>query len=96
MYSPNSQFIIPYHLTRANGKWFGYSVSNFIHDYGAPKNLKFDGSAFQVVTITPLQDNLRRSEICHHVSSPRNPNENPNKVAIQKINNRWHQIMLKK
>jgi hypothetical protein len=86
----------PYHLTRANGEQVGYSLANFIHEYGAPEHLTFDGAAVQVGSSTLFKDNLRQDEIKHHVSAPRRPNENPAEGAIREINKRWYQIMLKK
>ena len=86
---------MPYHLTRTNGKQVVHYLSNFIHDCGAPEYLTFDGVYFQVLYINLFQDNLRRSEIHHHVSAPRRPNENPSEVDTRKIEKRWSQIMLK-
>jgi hypothetical protein len=87
---------VPYHLSRANNEQVGHSLSNFIHEYGAPDHLTFDGAAVQVGSGTLFKDNLRRAEIRHHVLASRRPNENPAEGAIRDIKKRWYQIMTKK
>jgi hypothetical protein len=85
VYTHKCGFNAPYHLSRANGEQVGYSLSNFIHEYGAPEHLTFDGAAVQVGSSTFFKDNLRRAEIKHHVSAPRRPNENPAEASIREI-----------
>jgi hypothetical protein len=74
----------------------GYSLSDFIHEYGAPEHLTFDGDAVQVGSGTRFKDNLRRAEIKHHVSTPRRPNENPAEGSIREVKKRWYRMMTKK
>jgi hypothetical protein len=95
IYTHKCGFNAAYHLTRANGEQVGYSLSSFIHEYGAPDHLTFDGAAVHVRSSTRFKENLRQAEIRHHVSAPR-PNENPAEGFIHKVKKRWYQMMLKK
>jgi hypothetical protein len=96
IYTHRCGFNAAYHLTRANGDQVGYSLLDFIHEYGAPEHLTFDGAAVQVGSGTRFKDNLRRAEIKHHVSAPRRPNENPAEGSIREVKKRWYRLMTKK
>ena len=48
IYSHKCGFNTAYHLESANGENVGYSLSNFVSDYGAPEHLTFNGAAVQV------------------------------------------------
>jgi hypothetical protein len=61
IYTHKCGFNAIYHLTRANGEQVGYSLSDFIHEYGAPEHLTFDGAAVQVGSGTRFKDNLRNT-----------------------------------
>ena len=89
-------FSIPYPLTRATGDTIGHSLRDFIHDYGAPSLLTFDGASIQVGRDTLFMKTLRDYRIDYHVSSPRHPNENPSEGSIRDIKTRWYRIMTKK
>jgi hypothetical protein len=96
IYTHKCGFNAAYHLTRANGEQVEYSLSSFIHEYGAPDHLTFDGAAVHVGSSTRFMENLRRAEIRHHVSAPRRPNENPAEGSIREVKKRWYRMMLKK
>jgi hypothetical protein len=96
IYTHKCGFNAAYHLRRANGDQVGYSLSDFIHEYGAPEHLTFDGAVVQVGSGTRFKDNLRRAEIKHHVSAPRRPNENPAEGSIREVKKRWYRMMTKK
>jgi hypothetical protein len=96
IYTHKCGFNAKYHLTRANGEQVGYSLSNFVHEYGAPEHLTFDRAAVQVGSGTRFQENLRRSKIKHHVLAPRRPNENPTEGSIREVKKRWYRLMTKK
>jgi hypothetical protein len=96
IYTHKCGFNTAYHLTRASGDQVGYSLSDFIHEYGAPEHLTFDGAAVQVGSGTRFKDNLQRAEIKHHVSAPRRPNENPAEGSIREVKKRWYRMMTKK
>ena len=49
IYSHKCGFNAPYHLERANGEKVGYSLSDFVHKYGAPEYLTYDGAAVEMI-----------------------------------------------
>ena len=85
-----------YPLQKANGEQVGQSLKDFIHDYGAPEHITFDGAMVQVGQNTPFVHTLRKYEIKHHVSSPRRPNKNPAESAIRETKKRWYRNMNKR
>ena len=94
-YSHKNGFVVPYHLLRANNDNVADTLSAFVHNYGAPETLVFDGAAVQVGSKTRFQDIIRRTGIKHHVSGPRRPNENAAEAAIREVKKRWYRIMAK-
>ena len=96
IYSHKCGFKAIYPLQKANGEQVGQSLKDFIHDYGAPEHITFDGAMVQVGRNTPFVHTLRKYEIKHHVSSPRRPNENPAESAIRETKKRWYRIMNKR
>ena len=75
----------------AKGDEVGQTLFNFIHDYGAPEHITFDGAQVQVAKNTLFQH-----VIDYHVSSPRRPNENSAEESIREIKRRWHRTMVRK
>ena len=67
----------------------GNSFLSFIHDYGSPEHLTFDGFSSQVGKHTKFNKALRKYAIDFHVSSPRRPNENPSEGTIREIKRRY-------
>ena len=88
-------FNAPYHLSRVNGDQVGESLADFVHEYGAPEHLTFDGASVQTGRRTRFQEVIRKSNIDYHVSQPRRPNENPAEQAIREIKKRWYNIQAK-
>lgn len=95
LYSHKCGFVAAYHLTKANNENIGDSLANFVHDYGAPETLTFDGAAVQVGSKTRFMDVIRRAGIRHHVSGPRRPNQNPTEAAIREVKKRWYRLLHK-
>jgi hypothetical protein len=96
VYTHKSGFQKPYHVQKADGATIGYTLSEFISDFGAPDQLTYDGAAIQVGLKTRFMDLIRRYEIKYHVSAPRRPNENPAEGGIRELKKRWYRIMTKK
>ena len=96
IYTHKCGFAASYHIRAATGDEIGHSLTDFLHNYGAPEHLTFDGAQAQVGANTLFMKNIRRSEIRHHVSAPRKPNENPVEAGIREIKKRMYRIMLKK
>eukprot|EP00978_Attheya_sp_CCMP212_P036339 scaffold163920_cov32-Attheya_sp.AAC.2 len=96
VYTHKSGFQKPYPVQKADGDTIGYTLSEFISDFGAPDQLTYDGAAVQVGSKTRFMDLIRRYEIKYHVSAPRRPNENPAEGGIRELKKRWYRIMTKK
>ena len=95
IYSHKCGFNTAYHLESANGENIGYTLSNFVSDYGAPDRLTFDGASAQIGRNTHFQDTIRKNDIKYHVSGPRRPNENPAEGNIREIKKKWYRIQAK-
>ena len=95
IYSHKCGFNTAYHLVSASGDNIGYSLSNFVSDYGAPKHLTYDGASSQTGRNTHFQDTIRKNDIKYHVSGPRRPNENPAEGNIREIKKKWYRIQSK-
>ncbi len=95
IYSHKCGFNSTYHMEKANNKNVGRSLKSFIHQYGAPAHLTYDGAAVQVGRHTIFQDTLKTYEIDSHVSGPRRPNENPAEGAIRDIKMKWYRLQEK-
>ena len=89
-------FAACYPLDKANGDTIGYALQDFIHDFGAPYHLTFDGASVQVGKKTRFMTMIRQHQILYHVSGPRRPNENPAEGMIREVKKRWYRIMSKK
>ena len=83
-------------MKKENGENVGNSLNDFIHEYGAPYHLTFDGVAVQVGSKTKFVDYLRRNHIHTHILTPRQPNENPAEGSIQEVKKKWYRIKGKK
>ncbi|MCP4298496.1 MAG: hypothetical protein GY786_23160, partial [Proteobacteria bacterium] len=78
-------FKAPYHLSRVNGDQVGEALAEFVHEYGAPEHLTFDGARVQTGPKTRFQEVIQKSGIDYHVSQPYQPNENPAEQSILEI-----------
>ena len=96
VYTHKCGLTIPYPLPRANGDCAGQSLQSIIHDYGAPAHLTFDGAAAQSGMNTLFMKTLRKYEVSYHISSPRQPNENPSEGSIRQVKHGWYRIVSKK
>lgn len=96
IYSCKNGFAVCYPLTRATGDIIGDSLQDFIHDYGVPEHLTFDGARAQEGKNTKFMQSIRYHRIKHKLSGARRPNENPAESAIREIKRRWYRFMDKK
>jgi hypothetical protein len=96
IYSHKTGFAVCYPMKSATGDSIGFSLQDFVHDFGVPEHLTFDGAQAQVGQYTRFMQNIRKYNIRHHVSSPRRPNENPAEAQIREVKKRWYRIMRKK
>ena len=70
-------------------------MADFIHEYGAPEHLTFDGASVQTGPGTRFHKVLRKCQIDYHVSQPRRPNENPSEQAIKEVKKQWYRLQSK-
>ena len=82
LYTHKNGFAASYHLHAATGDTLGYSLSSFIHDYGKPSHLTFDGIPTQTGHNTLFMQTIRRAQIPYHISAPYRPDENPAEGCI--------------
>ena len=95
LYTHKCGFSTPYHFPRANGENVGNSLCDFIHDYGVPDNLTYDGAVVQVGAGTKCVDTIRRNHISTHILAPYRPNVNPAEGSIREVKKRWYRIQHK-
>ena len=70
----------------------GQSLNDFVHDFGAPKHLTFDGYSAQKGNKTDFMKRLRHYDIPYHISAPRRPNENPVEGSIRELKRRFYRV----
>ena len=92
IYSHKCGFYKNYHMNAVNGENTGNTLKDFIHEFGAPDRLTFDGYPTQVGKHTLFQKTLRRYDIDQHTSSPYRPNENPAEGAIREIKKAYYRL----
>ena len=83
------------HLNRVDGEQVGHALADFVHEYGAPEQLTFDGANVQKGANTLFMKNLRRAEIKPKISHPRRPNESPAEGSIRELKKKWYRIQQK-
>jgi hypothetical protein len=74
----------------------GEGLRQFIHEYGRPEHLTFDGSQEQCGRKTEFMKNVRKYAINHHVSERYRPNHNPAEGVIRELRKKWFRVMVKK
>lgn len=96
VYTNKNGFTVCYPMAKATGDTIGDTLSDFIHDFGVPEHLTFDGAQAQVGKGTEFMKKIKKYSIKYHISSPRRPNENPAEASIRELKKRWYRIMVKK
>ena len=82
-------------ISATGGDSLGEALDDFVHDFGAPMHLTFDGHQSQVGKKMRFFQGLPKYKIDHHVSSPRHPNANPAEGTIREIKRCFYIIMKK-
>ena len=80
----------------ANKSSAGESLRRFIHEYGRPEKLTFDGSQEQCGRKTEFMANVRKYAIDYHVTEPYRPNHNFAEGVIREIRKKWFRVMVRK
>ena len=63
----------------------GESLRQFIHDYGRPEHLTYDGSGEQCGKKTEFMKNIRKYSINHHITERGRPNHNFSEGVIREV-----------
>lgn len=96
IYSHKCGFTVANPMDKFTGDSVGYTLQDFINDFGVPEFLTFDGALQQKGNNTLFMKNIRKHNIKYHISGPYRPNENPAESAIGQLKLRWYRIMMKK
>ena len=82
-------------MTSANGKHVGRILTDFIHEFGAPAHLTYDGTVVQVGKETKFQKTLQKADIKRNFFTPRRPNENPDEATNHRLKLRFIELKRK-
>lgn len=74
----------------------GDALRQFIHDFGRPEKLTYDGSQEQCGKKTEFMKNVRKYSIDHHTTEPYRPNHNFAEGVIREVRKKWFRIMIRK
>ena len=74
----------------------GESLRRFIHDYGRPERLTFDGSQEQCGRKTDFMRNVNKYSIDWHVTEPQRSNHNFAEGVIREVRKKWFRVMVRK
>jgi hypothetical protein len=74
----------------------GDSLRKFIHEFGRPEKLTFDGSQEQCGKKTEFMSNIRKYSIDYHVTEPHRPNHNFAEGVIREIRRKRFRVMVRK
>ena len=95
-YTHKCGFAVVYPMNNMSGDSIGETLQHFVHDFGIPSILTFDGHKSQVSKGSLFMKMIRKYDIKFHVSEPRKPQQNPAEGGIREIKRRWYRIMTKK
>ena len=96
VYTHKCGFSVVYPIDNMTGDAIGQTLIDFIHDFGIPAFLTFDGHKSQVNSGSLFMRTIRKHHIKFHVSEPRKPEQNPAEGGIRELKRRWYHIMVKK
>ena len=74
----------------------GDSLRQFIHDFGRPEKLTYDGSLEQNGPKTEFMNNVKKYAIDHHTTEPYRPNHNFAEGVIREVRRKWFRVMVRK
>ena len=74
----------------------GDSLRQFIHDFGRPEKLTYDGSLEQNGPKTEFMSNVRKYAINHYTTEPYRPNHNFAEGVIREVRRKWFRVMVRK
>ena len=74
----------------------GDALRQFVHDYGRPEHLTYDGSGEQCGKKTEFVKNIRKYAIDYHITEPNRPNHNFAEGVIREVRKKWFRIMVRR
>ena len=83
VYLHKKHFAACYPKLNVKGGVLVETLYDFVHAFGAPEHLVFDGFQSQLGKNTVFFNNICKYNIDHHVYAPLRPNENPAEGAIR-------------
>ena len=87
-------FAIAYPMAKKSSA--GDSLRQFIHEFGRPEKLTYDGSLEQNGPKTEFMSNVRTYAIDHHTTEPYCPNHNFAEGVIREVRRKWFRVMVRK
>lgn len=94
IFATKELFVVAYPMQSKTSA--GEGLRQFVHEYGRPEHLTFDGSREQCGKETEFMKNVRKYSINYRVTEPDCPNHNSAEGVIQEICKKWFRIMVKK
>ena len=95
IYSQKAGFVATYNMIKDDGLTVGQTLTDFIHEWGIPDTLMFDGAKVQTGQNTLFMKIVREANINYHISEPWRLNQNPLEAAIREVKKRLYRLMLK-
>jgi hypothetical protein len=93
-YGEQGLFAVAYPIS---GKYSaGNLLRKFIHEFGRPEKLTFDGLQELCGKKTEFMSNIRKYSIDYHVTEPHRPNHNFAEGDIREIRRKWFRVMVRK
>ena len=87
-------FAIAYPIAKKSSA--GDSLRQFIHEFGRPEKLTYDGSLEQNGPKAEFMSNVRKYAIDHHTTEPYRPNHNFAEGVIREVRRKWFRVMVRK
>ena len=94
IFANKEQFVKAYPMTTKRDA--GKALRTFIHEYGVPTYLTFDGAPEQVGENTLFMDQVRKNGIDYHISAPGCPNQNSAEGVIRELRKKWFRLLARK
>ena len=94
VFATKEMFVVAYPMQSKSSA--GEGLRQFIHDYGRPEHLTFDGSREQCGKRTEFMKNVRKYSINYRVTEPDRPNHNAAEGVIREIRKKWFRVMVKR
>ena len=89
-------FAAAYPIDKMTGDQIGRALQDFIHDFGVPESLTFNGHKSQTGKDSLFMRTIRKYHIQYHISASRRPEQNPAEQTMGVIKSRWYRAMMKR